>query len=84
MYALVFDKHAARTLASLEKPLAIRIYKKLEAAKQNPFIFFERLSGRQDYKLRVGDWRIIADLNAALQKIEVTKIGHPKKRLRVN
>ncbi len=78
MFLLIFDKKAARFLASLQKPLAIRIYKKLETAKADPFRYFERLAGRTDYKLRVGDYRAIADINAGLQRIDVTKIGHRK------
>lgn len=65
-------------LASLERQLAIRIYKKLETTKEDPLRYFEELSGRTDYKLRVGDYRIIADINLSLKRIEVTKIGHRK------
>lgn len=36
---------------------------------------FIRLTGRSDYKLRVGDYRVIADLNDATKRIEVTHIG---------
>ena len=78
MFSIVFDKKAAKELASLQNELAVRVFKKLEATKQDPLRYFERLVGRTDYRLRVGDWRIIADINPALQKIEVTKIGHRK------
>lgn len=47
-------------------------------SKADPYRFFERLKGRKDYKLRVGDYRIIADINKTEKKIEVTLIGHRK------
>ncbi|HLC65292.1 MAG TPA: type II toxin-antitoxin system RelE/ParE family toxin [Candidatus Nanoarchaeia archaeon] len=52
--------------------------KKTVSAKENPFHFFERLEGRGDYKLRVGDYRVIADINQKERIIAVTLIGHRK------
>ena len=46
------------------------------STKENPHRFFERLKGRTDYKLRVGDYRVIADLDDRTKKIEVTLIDH--------
>ena len=45
---------------------------------RNPLRFFERLTERNDYELRVGDYRIIADINQNLKKIEITRVGHRK------
>lgn len=53
-----------------------RIFRKIIESKTDPFRFFERLEGRDDYKLRVGDYRVIADINQKERRIEVTKIGH--------
>jgi mRNA interferase RelE/StbE len=78
-YELIFDNKAIEFLESLPKELRRRIFEKLAAAKDNPEHFFERLEGRRDYKLRVGDYRIIADINRNLERIEVTLIDHRKK-----
>ena len=43
-----------------------------------PLRFFERLKGRIDFKLRVGDYRVIADINQDSKRIEITEIGHRK------
>ncbi|MDD5337303.1 MAG: type II toxin-antitoxin system RelE/ParE family toxin [Candidatus ainarchaeum sp.] len=77
-YELVFDKNAISFISKLPKDARKRIYEKLALAKDDPHHFFERLSGRSDYKLRVGDYRVIADLNDSLKRIEVTLIGHRK------
>ena len=75
---MVFDRKALEFLESLPKDLRLRIFSKITAAKDNPLHFFERLEGRQDYKLRVGDYRVIADINRSLGRIEVTLIDHRK------
>jgi mRNA interferase RelE/StbE len=78
MYELIIDDKATEFLEKLEKSLAQRIFKKIQSAKENPFHFFERLEGRTDFKLRVGNYRVIADIDTSKQRIEVTEIGHRK------
>jgi mRNA interferase RelE/StbE len=66
-------------MAALERlptKLGQRILKKLQASKKNPFFFFERLSVRVEYKLRVGDYRVIADIDKGT--IRVLHVGHRK------
>jgi len=63
MYDLSFDEEAIVFLEKLEKPIKERIFKKLQTSKENPFHFFERLEGRTDFKLRVGDYRVIAEIH---------------------
>ena len=75
-FELVFDKKAVRELNGLEQETKRRIFSKLRQAKEEPKLFFERLHGRQDYKLRVGDYRVIADLDFGKKQILVTKAGH--------
>jgi mRNA interferase RelE/StbE len=78
MYEVVFDGPAIASLSKLPNQLKERIFSKILSAKADPFHFFERLEGRADYKLRVGDYRIIADIDQTKRKIEVTRIGHRK------
>jgi mRNA interferase RelE/StbE len=77
-YELIFDREAVEFLESCQKNLRERIFNRITAAKENPFHFFERMEGRQDYKLRVGDYRVIADINRSIGRIEVTLIDHRK------
>ena len=78
MYEIVYDKKCINFLNKLPLTIKERIYKKLQSTKQDPFIYFERLSGRDDYKLRVGDYRAIADIDIKNKTIQVTVIGHRK------
>ncbi|HLD02073.1 MAG TPA: type II toxin-antitoxin system RelE/ParE family toxin [Candidatus Nanoarchaeia archaeon] len=72
------DRQAVKFLEGLPSGLSGRIAKKLRIAASNPFFFFEHLEERSDYKLRVGDYRLIADIDRSLRQIHVTKIGHRK------
>ncbi len=77
-YALKFDIDATRHLEKLPKNIQTRIMDKLKESKSNPMRFFIRLRGRIDYKLRVGEYRVIADIKHSERTIEVIKIGHRK------
>lgn len=76
MYQVIFDPEAVDFLEKLPKDIKERIFNKIISTKENPLHFFERLEGRTDYKLRVGDYRVVADIDQSEKKIEVTKIGH--------
>lgn len=78
MYEIIYDSEAIDFLNKLEKPLKERIFNKIESTKENPLHFFERLAERNNYKLRVGDYRVIADIDNSKRRIEITLIGHRK------
>jgi len=78
MYQIIFDEEAIEALEKLPKELRRRIFQKVISTKGNPLRFFERLTMRDDYKLRVGDYRIIADIDKSSKQIVVTFIGHRK------
>ena len=78
MYEVIFDSKAIEFLNKLEKPLKERIFNKIMLTKENPLRFFERLKGRIGYKLRVGDYRVIADISQNKKLIKLTLIGHRK------
>lgn len=73
-----FDPAASDFLSELDAGQRRRLYNKIMDASANPLHFFERLSGRHDYKLRVGDYRVIADIGRIPNLIEITYIEHRK------
>ena len=78
MYRLIFEKRELDNLNKLQKQIKERIWKKLQDCKENPLKFFERLVGDKSFKLRVGDWRIIAEIDVSEQIIKILKVGHRK------
>ncbi len=78
MYNIIFDKKALEFLNKNDKKLKERIFKKIISTKEDPFRFFRKLSYRQEYKLRVGSYRIIADIDKKSKKIKIRLIMHRK------
>jgi mRNA interferase RelE/StbE len=77
-YEVIFDEAVIEKLGNFEKNLKKRIFEKIMQAKQDPEHFFKRLTERTDYKLRVGDYRIIADIDHTNKLIFITEVGHRK------
>ncbi len=78
MYKLVLEKKALYDLNKLEVKVKERIWNKLQDCKENPFRFFEKLVEIQGFKLRIGDWRVIADIIQEKKAIIILKVGHRK------
>ncbi len=78
MYKIIFDKKSISFLEKIQNNIKKQIFNKIILTKENPHYFFERLSGRADYKLRVGNYRIIADIDEKTKTIQITLIGHRK------
>ena len=78
MYEVIYDPEVLDQLLKLEKDLSRRIWNKVAETKNDPYHYFERLQGRDDYKLRVGDYRIIADIIDEDSRIQITLVGHRK------
>lgn len=73
---IIFDEEAIKFLENLQPDLKEQIFNKILSTKENPLHFFQRLSVRTDYKLRVGDYRVIDDIDQANKIIKITLIGH--------
>lgn len=73
---IIFGKEATQFLQKLPKDISRRIYDKIMSTESNPYHFFDKLEGRKEYKLRVGDYRVIADIEKGT--IAVRFIGHRK------
>lgn len=78
MYELLFDPKALEQLNKLPVNIRERILNKLEDAKRNPHRYFEKLAELKTYKIRVGNYRIIADIQDNKLIILVLKVGHRK------
>jgi len=78
MYELKFDKKATDFLNKLEKRDRERIWDKLQECKLDPFRYLEHLEEIEGYKLRVGDYRVIIDVDNSMKILNILKIGHRK------
>ena len=78
MYKINFEKRALEDLNKLDKLIKSRIWNKLQECKENPFRFVGHLEDLEGFKLRVGDYRLIIDIDKKSKTITVLKLGHRK------
>lgn len=78
-FEFVFSDEAYSQLKKLDNKTTKRILDKIKKTSENPTRFFERLSGREEHKLRSGDYRVIAKIMVNDQKVFIMSLGHRKK-----
>ena len=78
MYEIILSDKASKQFHKLEKSLQERIVSSLERIRIRPEVYVTKLVGDSAYKLRVGDYRILLDINNKKLIILVIKIGHRK------
>lgn len=81
MYKLDFSDEGKASLASLDKDVTQRVLNKLRWFLQNiEAVNFMPLEGNLEglYKLRIGDWRAIYEVNHNDKVVTVHKVGHRK------
>ena len=78
-YALELKKSAAKELDRLSGKTYNTVIKHLHSLEENPRPFgAEKLTGRTEFKLRVGNYRIVYEINDATQQIIVHMIDDRK------
>ncbi len=78
-YRLDYSHEALRVLDRMERTVARRIMDKLDEACRNPDHFFERLHGRMECKLRIGDYRVLGLVDHAGKRVVVLSMDHRKR-----
>lgn len=78
MYRILFTKDAHKTLRKLPRNLSKRIRKKIDRVAADPFAPYanvKKLRNRPGYRLRVGDWWVIYEVENNELIIMVLKIA---------
>jgi mRNA interferase RelE/StbE len=76
-YKILVRASAHKELTAVPKAQLARIIKKIESLAQNPRPHVaEKISGRNIYWIRQGDYRILYAISDAEAEIRVEKIGH--------
>ena len=77
MFKIIWDEKAYDELNKLEPSISRRIAKKVCELSENPFSKdIKRLKGRDDFRLRIGDYRVIFEIDG--NNIQILKVGHRK------
>ncbi len=78
VYSVEFKPSAARALRRLPRHLQSQVAEKIGSLARNPFPGgVKKLQGEEKiYRVRVGDYRIIYEVQSAVLVVLVLKIGH--------
>ena len=78
MYKVVTTKSFAKTLCRLPVNLQKRIVEKIKEVAADPYATHNnvtRLQGREGYRLRIGDWRVIYELHDDCLELWALEVG---------
>ncbi|MCZ2121573.1 MAG: type II toxin-antitoxin system RelE/ParE family toxin [Anaerolineaceae bacterium] len=78
MYKIIYTTQATKSLLNMPRNTAKLIREKIEQVAADPFSSIpnaKKLQGRDGYRLRVGDWRVIYEVNKKEITIIVLKVA---------
>jgi mRNA interferase RelE/StbE len=77
MYSIEFTTDARKVLLRLPRDQQALILSKIEMLACDPFVApnVKKLVGEPGYRLRVGSWRVIYDVESGRLVIRIVKIG---------
>ena len=81
MYEIVISKQALRDVAELPKAVAGRVVRAIEGLSSDPRPpGCKKLKGQREYlwRIRVGNYRIIYDIQDRIKVVEVREVGDCK------
>lgn len=82
MYRIVLTPHAARDIKRLSKNILARVDRAILNLESNPYrhlnIKYLRDSRLADFRIRVGSYRILFDIDAPNKIVVILRIGHRK------
>ena len=76
MYKIIWSASAEKELRKLEHGIAGRIYAKVSSLSSNPFRNAIKLAGEKGYRIRIGDYRVLFDVDSKTVSILILKVGH--------
>jgi len=78
-WSVLWSLRSARQLKKLDKKQARRIRDAVLEITDNPFIAVRKLSDSAFFRMRVGDYRIIMDLQQGKMIIFVVEVAHRRR-----
>ena len=79
-YQIVFTRSARKELERLDSPLVERLLDKIEALASNPYPHDSRKlqTSKRLWRIRVGNYRIIYDIDDSCLVVDIVAIRHRK------
>ena len=79
IWFVVWSDKSKKQLSKIDKKIASRVIDTVEDIKNDPFAAVSRLSGSKFFRLRVGDYRVILDLQQGKLVIFVIQTDNRKR-----
>ena len=77
LYRLELKRSAEKELLSLPEQIELRVTDAINALLENPFPHgFIKLTDRSEFRVKVGDYRILYEVDTKARVIEVIAIRH--------
>ncbi len=73
---MIFSDLAFKQLRKLDEEISRRIISSLDRIRIRPDAYVKKLVGDEGYRLRVGNYRVIMDIDNEKLVILVLRIGH--------
>ena len=75
-YKVLFSDLALKQLRKLDREMRQRIITTIERIRIRPDTYIRKLVGDEGYRLRVGNYRVILDIDKEQLVILILRIGH--------
>ena len=75
-YKVLFSDLALKQLRKLDREMRQRIITTIERIRIRPDTYIRKLIGDEGYRLRVGNYRVILDIDKEQLVILILRIGH--------
>ncbi|MFZ6025672.1 MAG: type II toxin-antitoxin system RelE family toxin [Bacteroidota bacterium] len=78
-YFLAFSKQALKELENINEPFYSKIKKAIFSLTENPRpVGYKKLKGRNGYRIRMGDYRVIYEIFDTELIVDIITLGHRK------
>ena len=76
MWNILLHPKVSKFIENLESHLQERIKSKLRELKEDPFRFLEHFEGESYYKLRIGEYRALIDIDFKNKELKIQVLDH--------
>jgi len=78
-WKIEWHPNAFKNFEALQLDIKERIMKRVNKIQENPFHFLEHYEGQNYYKLRIGDYRALVDIDFGNKIIKIRVFDHRKR-----
>jgi len=78
VFEVIWHPKVVKALEKLPNEISIRVREKIDVAEENPKRYAEKLVGVDDFKIRVGDYRVFVEITHNPDTLAILAVRHRK------